>query len=353
MEREKLEAIYWSDDSLKILNQTLLPIKVEYKICTKWQDVEIAIKRLEVRGAPLIGVVAAYGVVLGAIQYKNDFNNSNDFKEKIREVSYRLSQTRPTAVNLFWAIEKMIAVLNNISETTDAEIILKLKQEADKIFSDNKESNEKLALYGAELFTKPVNVLTYCNTGTLATAACGTALGVIRAAYDQKKIVKVYAAETRPLLQGARLTAFELMQDKIDVTLITDNMVGWLMKNKMVEACIVGADRIAANGDTANKIGTYTIAVLAKEHNIPFYVAAPLSTFDFTISSGKDIVIEEREKEEIISFGSSITAPLDVKVFNPAFDVTNSELISAIITEKGILKYPYSESISKICREEA
>ena len=348
----KLKAIYWSEDALKILNQTLLPAKVEYKNCTKWQDVDVAIKKLEVRGAPLIGVAAAYGVVLGAIECCDKFNNANDFKEKIREIAYKLSEARPTAVNLVWAIDRMVLTLDKICANDKEEIIVCLKKEADKIFSDNKESNEKLASYGAKLFNKPVNILTYCNTGTLATAACGTALGVIRAAHSQKNILKVYAAETRPLLQGSRLTAFELMQDNIDVTLITDNMIGWLMKNKMIDACIVGADRIALNGDTANKIGTYTIAVLAKEHSIPFYVAAPTSTFDFTISSGKDIVIEERSESEVISFGSAVTAPADVKVFNPAFDVTNSELISGIITEKGVLSYPYNESISKMCKGE-
>lgn len=340
-----VHSIEWKENYLLLLNQTLLPSRVEYIECHDYQTVAQAIKRLEVRGAPAIGVAAAFGIVLGA----KEFADSPYFWTSLLKVAEELGQTRPTAVNLFWAIERMMAVASRYDqESESSEVVLALEQEAIAIAAEDIEINSKIASYGAELFDKPVAILTHCNAGALATAGLGTALGVIRQAFSENNIIKVFADETRPLLQGARLTAWELMQDNIPVTLITDNMAGWVMKKNMVQAVIVGADRITLNGDVANKIGTYSVAVLAKEHNIPFYVAAPASTFDFTMKSGLDIPIEERDRTEVANFAGVCTAPEGVEVFNPAFDVTPNEFVTAIITEYGVLRGPYHEAIAQL-----
>ena len=345
MVKNLFQSIQWKDNCLLLLNQTLLPNKVEYIECRDYQVVVEAIKNLEVRGAPAIGVAAAFGIVLGA----KEFSHSQYFWTSLLKVAEELGQTRPTAVNLFWAIERMMSVASHYDKDSDiADVILALEQEAIAIATEDLDINSKIAHYGAELFCAPISVLTHCNAGALATAGLGTAIGVIRQAFSEGNITRVFADETRPLLQGARLTAWELMQDNIPVTIITDSMAGWVMKKNMVQAVIVGADRITLNGDVANKIGTYSVAVLAKEHNIPFYVAAPISTFDFTMKSGLNIPIEERNATEITHFAGVHTAPEGVEVFNPAFDVTSGNLINAIITEYGVLREPYSESIAQL-----
>lgn len=345
-----MRSVVWLNSCLTLLNQTLLPNKVEYIDCHDWRRAAEAIRRLEVRGAPAIGAAAAFALVLGAKEIAGLSNF--EFKQKLGDTAEALRQTRPTAVNLFWAIDRMMSVLDNLPEKADTiSAINALEQQAISIAAEDEAVNKKMSVYGASLFTTPTSVLTHCNAGALATVAVGTALGVIREAWSQGNITKVFADETRPLLQGARLTAWELMQDGIPVTLITDNMAGWVMKNNMVQAVIVGADRVALNGDVANKIGTYSVAVLAKEHGIPFYVAAPTSTFDFTIHSGADIPIEERCASEVTSLGGNCVAPQGVQVFNPAFDVTPHTLISAIITEYGILRAPYDQAIIQLSKQ--
>ncbi len=340
-----IQTLEWKDNCLFLLNQTLLPNQVEYIKCSDYRIVGEAIKRLEVRGAPAIGVAAAFGIVLGA----QEFSSTQYFWTGLLNVAEELGKTRPTAVNLFWAIERMMAVASRYDQNSEMDDVLSaLEQEAIAIAAEDAEMNSKIAHYGAKLFTAPVSVLTHCNAGALATAGIGTALGVVRQAFSEGNITKVFADETRPLLQGARLTALELAQDQIPVTLITDNMAGWVMKKNMVQAVIVGADRITLNGDVANKIGTYSVAVLAKEHNIPFYVAAPVSTFDFTMESGCDIPIEERDAAEVAHFAGVRTAPEGIDIFNPAFDVTPNSLVTGIITEYGVLQGPYRESITKL-----
>jgi len=337
-----LQTIEWKNSTLWLLDQTLLPNRIEFIECHNFQRVAQAIKRLEVRGAPAIGAAAAFGLVLGAKELCND----SDFGTSIERVAEELRQTRPTAINLFWAIERMMSIIHKANRDKDIiDLVKDLEKEAISIASEDCAMNHKISQHGAQLFNEPVSILTHCNAGALATAGFGTALGVIRQAFSEGKITRVFADETRPLLQGARLTAWELMQENIPVTLITDNMAGWVMKKNMVQAVIVGADRITLNGDVANKIGTYSVAVLAKEHKIPFYVAAPVSTFDFTMDSGLDIPIEERHADEVAQFAGVLTAPEGVDVFNPAFDVTPNSLISAIITEYGVLEQPYHEAI--------
>ncbi|MGI6092631.1 MAG: S-methyl-5-thioribose-1-phosphate isomerase [Veillonellaceae bacterium] len=344
-----MQAIKWDGTYLTLLNQTLLPNRVEYIKCNNYQVVADAIRRLEVRGAPAIGAAAAFAFVLGARQAAN---KQEEFWNKVLDVAHELKLTRPTAVNLFWAVDRMLGVVH-ASKHQGMEIeetIARLEQEAVDIFDEDKRINLKISKYGAQLFsqTEPITVLTHCNAGALATAAQGTALGIIREAWVNGKISGVFADETRPLLQGARLTAWELSQEKIPVTIITDNMAGWVMKKGLVQAVIVGADRITLNGDVANKIGTYSVAVLAKEHGIPFYVAAPTSTFDFSMASGDEIPIEERDPSEVTSFAGCCVAPEGVKVFNPAFDVTPNTLVSAIITEFGVMKQPFNIAITKL-----
>lgn len=339
-----MKSIQWENGCLCLLNQTALPASLEYIDCFDYRRVGEAIKRLEVRGAPAIGAAAAFGLVLGAREL---LTRGEDLRLGLPLIAEELKNTRPTAVNLSWALKRMMGVFNDIEDNADPLAVL--EQEAIAIMEEDRLVNAAISRNGSTLFEQPIEaILTHCNAGALATVEYGTALGVIRHAWGQGKIGRVFADETRPLLQGARLTVWELMQEKIPVTLITDNMAGWVMKNKMVQAVIVGADRIALNGDVANKIGTYSVAVLARQHNIPFYVAAPLSTFDFSLQTGEGIPIEEREPGEVSSFGGQIVAPAGVEVFNPAFDVTPNELVSAIITECGILRPSFCDSIATI-----
>ena len=346
IDSDRIKTLEWKTGCLVLLDQTRLPESVEYIECTNWQSVAQAIRRLEVRGAPAIGAAAAFGLVIGARQ---SLHEDEDFWICLQTIASELKQTRPTAVNLFWAIDRMMKVAASMREQDGAIITEALEKEALRIAAEDRLVNKKISAYGALLLDKPeMTVLTHCNAGALATVGHGTALGVIREAWNQKRISGVYADETRPLLQGARLTAWELMQDGIPVTLITDSMAGWVMKLNRVQAVVVGADRIASNGDVANKIGTYSVAVMAKEHNIPFYVAAPVSTFEFTIASGEQIPIEERNSNEVTAFWGMKNAPSGVAVFNPAFDVTPHHLVTAIITEHGIIRAPYERSIKEL-----
>lgn len=341
-----VETMRWEQGSLVLLDQTLLPQKIEWIACDAYKRVKLAIERLEVRGAPAIGAAAAFAMVLGA----REVADKPDFLGALDAVRADLITARPTAVNLAWAanLQYALAVRLNGEDKSPAAIIKALEEKAEQIYADDIAMNKRMGEYGAAVLPDAAVVLTHCNAGALATCGWGTALGVIRSAYAQGKLKMVYADETRPLLQGARLTAFELFEDGIPVTLITDNMAAWTMHTKGVNAVVAGADRIAANGDTANKIGTYGVALAAKAHGIPFYIAAPTSTFDFTIATGAQIPIEERKADEVRHFRSEQTAPEGVAVFNPAFDVTPAELITGIITEHGVLKAPYTESIKKL-----
>jgi methylthioribose-1-phosphate isomerase len=324
--------IKWHDGLLTMIDQTLLPTETKYITTDKYEVVAEAIKRLQVRGAPAIGIAAAFGVVLGARQFQQDPN----FIVQLNQVIAELAKTRPTAVNLFWALDRQKLILQSSRGLPPEQIIERLELEAKTIAIEDVAVNRKIGEFGASLLQDGMGVLTHCNAGALATSAYGTALAVIRVAVEQGKKIEVYADETRPLLQGARLTTWELMQEGIPVTLITDNMAASVMRLGKVKAVIVGADRITANGDVANKIGTYGVAVLAKEHGIPFYVAAPLSTVDLNLKSGEEIPIEERAADEVTSFGGIIVAPAGVKVFNPAFDMTPVRYVTSIITERGI-----------------
>ncbi len=341
-----METMKWEDGSLKLLDQTKLPLEVNYVACKTAEEVADAIKSMKVRGAPAIGAAAAYGLALGGFGLCTD--DPVDFKRELKQISDMLAATRPTAVNLFWALRRMVDTAEKASANSVSELKDILLQEAEAIFMEDLEMNRSIGRFGNELIPEGARILTHCNAGALATAGFGTALGVIRAAHETGKNIQVFADETRPLLQGARLTAWELVQDKIPVTLITDNMAGYLMKKGMIDLAVVGADRITANGDVANKIGTYTVAVLCKEHNIPFYVAAPISTIDMKLDSGDDIPIEERESIEVTSVFGQVVAPKDVKVFNPAFDVTPNELVTAIITDRGVVRPHYKENLLKI-----
>ena len=332
-----------------MLDQRLLPTEEKYLTLRSYEEVADAIKKMVVRGAPAIGVSAAMGLALGASQSVGtsvaDLEYDFDFICKVMEA------TRPTAVNLFWAIERMRRALAKAkAETSEVEEVKqRLVNEALAIFQEDIDSNRALGRFGADLIPDDATVLTHCNAGALATAGdYGTALGVIRGAIDAGKRVAVIADETRPFLQGSRLTAWELSKDNIPVTIITDNMAGHVMKQGKVDCVIVGADRIAANGDTANKIGTYMVAVLARQHQIPFYVAAPISTIDLAIASGEEIPIEERDSKEVTHMRDQQLAPEGVDVHNFAFDVTPNELIAAIITDRGVARSPYGESLAAL-----
>lgn len=347
-----MRPMHWNAENktLTIVDQTMLPIQLVEKILLNYEEVAEAIKILAVRGAPAIGVAASYGIAIAARSLVTLDNDA--FYTSVRQAMHVLGATRPTAVNLFWAIKRMGAVLENLKDSTNEQVAAALEAEAIEIEKEDYQLNLAMGQNGAELIPDGATVLTHCNAGALATAGHGTALGVIRSAVAQGKKIKVFADETRPLLQGARLTTWELMQDGIDVTLITDSMAGHFMKSGEIDLVIVGADRIAANGDTANKIGTYGVAVLAKEHGIPFYVAAPYSTFDLSLKSGDLIPIEERSHDEVANFAGCRTAPEGIKVRNPAFDVTPNKYITAIITEKGILRPPFNESLKCMsCKE--
>ncbi|MBS0172092.1 MAG: S-methyl-5-thioribose-1-phosphate isomerase [Nitrospira sp.] len=329
--------VEWKAGAVRLLDQSRLPTAVEFLDCRDYRAVAQAIRELKVRGAPAIGVTAAMGVALGAQTV-----TASDYEslvKSVEEICDHLAAARPTAVNLFWAIGRMKQKLATLRSRSVGQIKAELVRESQAILDEDIALCKAMGAYGAEVIKDGQTVLTHCNAGALATAGYGTALGVIRAAWEQGKKIDVIADETRPVLQGARLTAWELMQDKIPVTLITDNMAGSLMRQGKIHVCVVGADRIAANGDVANKIGTYSVAVLARAHGIPFYVAAPYSTIDLATKTGADIPIEERNPLEVTSIhGSHPVAPAGVAVYNPAFDVTPAELITGIITERGIFK---------------
>lgn len=341
-----LKTIEWVDGKVRILDQTKLPEQAEYRDLVNAEEMAEAIRCLAVRGAPLIGISGAYGVALSA--YNGKANSVDRLKADVTRDIRMLGATRPTAVNLFWALNRMSDVLKSADSVT--ELRENLLNEAISIHLEDRERCEKIGRNGATLIDDGFAVLTHCNAGALATGGIGTALAAIYVASAQNKKVRVFASETRPLLQGARLTAWELSQNNIDVTLLVDGARGHLLARGKVDCIIVGADRIAANGDTANKIGTYPLSVLAQKHRIPFYVAAPLSSFDVTVPEGEAIPIEERDSEEVLFFGRTRVGPENVKVHNPAFDVTPHSNISCIITEKHILHPPFSESIEDCFR---
>ncbi len=343
------KTVEWKNSSVVMIDQRLLPNEEVYRKYTGYKEVAGAIKEMVVRGAPAIGVAAAMGVALGASKIKaKDFKT---FKKEFDKVADLLASTRPTAVNLFWAIERMRRVAAENRSLPIPELKERLIKEAKEIHRDDIEINRTIGRHGGKLLKNRSTVLTHCNAGALATAGYGTALGVIRGAIEAGKKIKVFADETRPFLQGSRLTAWELKKDKIDVTLITDNMAGYMMKKGLIDAVVVGADRIAANGDVANKIGTYSVAILAREHKIPFYVAAPLSTIDLKIGHGDEIPIEERDASEVTHVKGKRIAPKGIKVRNPAFDVTPNSLVTGIITERGVVKRPYSKGLKGLFRK--
>ena len=332
------DTLRWNEEErqLEILDQRKLPKEVSYLCCKTPEEVAVAIEDMAVRGAPAIGIAAAYGVAL----------TRPITKDALDGVFLRLARTRPTAVNLFWALDRMKKVTEEVTDIALLERVL--LEEAKRIHLEDIEINKKIGAYGASLLPNDCTVITHCNAGALATGGYGTALGVIRAAKDKGKRIKVYADETRPVLQGARLTVWELYQDQINVTLICDSMAPFLMKKEKIHAVIVGADRIAKNGDTANKIGTYGLAVAAKFHRVPFIVAAPVSTIDPGCSSGGKIPIEMRKEKEIRLLPGAMEVSQEIPVWNPAFDVTPANLITAIVTEKGVLYPPFDEAISKL-----
>jgi len=343
--RKNIETLYFKDGSLFLLNQLNLPNKVEYIKCDSVKKVRDGIRDMIVRGAPAIGVTAAYGMAIAAESAKN--MESSAFISYLKECSNMLFLSRPTAVNLSWALERMEKIYMN-NDLEPQELSRLLLKEAKMIYEEDIRLNKKIGDNGATLIKDGMTVLTHCNAGALATAGWGTALGVIRSAQEQGKKIRVFVDETRPYLQGARITAFEMMNIEMESYLICDNMAGHFMAKKEIDCVIVGADRIASNGDTANKIGTYSLAVLAKYHNIPFYIAAPISTIDFNIQDGSFIPIEERNSKEITEIRGIKIAPEGMEVKNPAFDVTPYSLISAIITEKGVLRPPFVEKILNI-----
>ncbi len=334
--------IQWKNNRLKVIDQSALPHRLRFIYCNSVKSVWDIIREMKIRGAPLLGVAAAYGVYLGV---RN--SEENLFKDLERAIKY-LSTSRPTARNLFWALERMRKIAHLHEKEPPEKIKKVLLKEANKILKEDKEICRKIGKFGKSLIKNNDRILTHCNAGGLATADYGTALGVIFAAHEEKKKIRVYADETRPVLQGARLTAWELMREGIDTTLICDNMAAHLMAKRGIDKIIVGADRIAGNGDTANKIGTYNLALLAHYHKVPFYVAAPTSTIDVRIKSGKDIPIEERPPDEVRKIKNVYIAPKKVKVFNPAFDVTPNKFVTAIITEKGVLRKPFGQSIKRV-----
>lgn len=343
--------VAWNADtrSVRMLDQSRLPTEVVYETYHDYREVAAAIKTLKVRGAPAIGVSAALGVVLGIQDSRA--SDYAAFKNELDEVIGVLGATRPTAVNLFWALERMRRTADRHRSRPVAEIKHRLLQEALEILEEDCRMCRQIGEHGARLIGHNQTILTHCNAGALATAGTGTALAVIYQAHADGKRIRVYADETRPVLQGARLTTWELMQAGVDVTLICDNMAAQVMKEGKIDCIVVGADRIAANGDVANKIGTYGVAVLAQAHRIPFYVAAPYSTIDLAIPSGNHIPIEEREEQEVTNGMGRQTAPDGVKVYNPAFDVTPNALVTAIITERGVARAPYEESLAALAGE--
>jgi methylthioribose-1-phosphate isomerase len=337
-----VRTIEWRNGRVVMLDQRVLPTREVYRVYTSHRDVARAIKDMVVRGAPAIGVAAAMGIALGARTLRGDA--ARDFERMCRT----FAATRPTAVNLFWAIERMRRVFTQNRHRSPDTLRMLLEREALAIHDEDVEVNRRLGRHGAELVEDGTTVMTHCNAGALATAGYGTALGIVRAAVEAGKRVHVIACETRPFLQGARLTAWELKKDRIPVTLVTDNMAGHLMQRGRVGCVIVGTDRTAANGDVANKIGTYSVAVLAHRHAIPFYVAAPISSIDFSCPSGDKIPIEERSAREVTHVFDRQIAPTGIRVANPAFDVTPNELVTAIVTERGVARQPYARTLPRL-----
>jgi len=359
-----LDTIRWDGDAVALLDQRILPTREEYLSCRNAEEVAAAIKDMVVRGAPAIGVTAAMGIALGlkltslasqssAPGDKGDKGETDEkaLRASMDQVCELMRMTRPTAVNLFWAIERMKSRFEELIPEGPARLMEGLEQEAIEILNEDIAINRRMGKHGAELVPDGARVLTHCNAGALATAGYGTALGVIRAAVESGKKVEVYAGETRPFLQGARLTTWELAKDGIPVTLITDNMAGYLMAKKKIDLVVVGSDRIAANGDVANKIGTYSIAVLAREHGIPFYAVAPTSTFDLSIPSGDEIPIEQRNPEEVTHIQGVQIAPDGIGVENPAFDVTPNRYVTAIVCENGVARSPFTEVLRKLANK--
>jgi len=341
-----IQTLEWTDAGVRFIDQRKLPTEETYVTCTTHQQVADVIRDMVVRGAPAIGVSAAMGIALGVNNSKAE--NVDDLKKEFDQICKVIGETRPTAVNLFWAIRRMQEKFELLRIRPLAHIKQALVEESQRMHAEDIAANQAMGRHGAALMPSSGGVLTHCNAGALATAGYGTALGVIRAAVEQGKKIHVYADETRPFLQGSRLTAWELMKDGIPTTVISDNMAGAMMKQGKIGAIVVGADRIAANGDVANKIGTYTVAVLAKEHGIPFYVAAPISTVDLATPDGSGIPIEQRNRREVTHIAGKQMVPDGVEVENPAFDVTPANYVAAIITERGIARAPYRESLRKL-----
>ena len=341
-----IRTLEWTDAGVRFIDQTKLPTEELYVTCRSYEEVANAIRTMIVRGAPAIGVAAAMGAALGALQSKT--NTLLEFEREFHAICNVLAGTRPTAVNLFWAIRRMRDKMAALRLLPVEKIKAELVAEAQRMLVEDVAANEAMGQHGAALMPASGGILTHCNAGALATAGYGTALGVIRAAVASGKQINVFADETRPFLQGSRLTAWELMKDGIPTTLIADNMAGAMMRLGKIDAVIVGADRIACNGDVANKIGTYSVAVLAKEHGIPFYVAAPISTVDLDTPDGSQIPIEQRAATEVTHLAGMQIAPDDVRVENPAFDVTPSKYVSAIITERGVARAPYRDSLAAL-----
>jgi methylthioribose-1-phosphate isomerase len=341
-----IQTLEWTDQGVRFIDQTKLPTEEIYVTCKTYEQVADAIRTMIVRGAPAIGVAAAMGIALGVRDSKAEI--VGDLKRDLEHICSVMGKTRPTAVNLFWAIQRMQEKFERLRIRPITQIKQELVGEAERMHAEDIAANQAMGRHGATLMPSEGGVLTHCNAGALATAGYGTALGVIRAAVEQGKKIHVYADETRPFLQGARLTAWELMKDGIPITVISDNMAGAIMRQGKIGAIVVGADRIAANGDVANKIGTYTVAVLAKENGIPFFVAAPISTVDLACPDGSRIPIEQRNAREVTHIGGKQMVPDGVAVENPAFDVTPSKYVTAIVTERGIARAPYQESLQRL-----
>lgn len=344
-----IETLQWTNSGVRFIDQTKLPTEETYVTCTTHEEVADVIRNMVVRGAPAIGVAAAMGIALGVNNSKAE--NVGSLQLEFNQICDLIGKTRPTAVNLFWAIRRMGNKFESLKGNSIPEIKKRLIEEAQRMHAEDIAANHAMGQYGATLMPASGGVLTHCNAGALATCGYGTALGVIRAAIEQGKKIHVYADETRPFLQGSRLTAWELMKDGIPTTVISDNMAGAMMHQGKIGAIVVGADRIAANGDVANKIGTYTVAVLAKENGIPFYVAAPFSTIDLATPHGSAIPIEQRSSREVTHFAGKLVTPEGVQIENPAFDVTPAKYVTAIITERGIARAPYEESFPRLLKE--
>jgi methylthioribose-1-phosphate isomerase len=345
-----IQTLEWTDHGVRFLDQTKLPTQEIYVTCETHEQVADVIRNMVVRGAPAIGVAAAMGIAVGIKNSKAE--TSGELKRDLDQICNLIGQTRPTAVNLFWAIRRMQKKFEHLRIRPVPQIKQQLIEEAKGMHAEDIAANQAMGRHGATLMPSQGGVLTHCNAGALATAGYGTALGVIRAAVEQGKKIHVYADETRPFLQGSRLTAWELMKDGIPTTVISDNMAGAMMRQGKISAIVVGADRIAANGDVANKIGTYTVAILAKEHNIPFYVAAPISTIDLACPDGSQIPIEQRNPKEVSHIAGKQMVPDGVTIENPAFDVTPAKYVAAIITEKGVARAPYGESLRALASRE-